>query len=193
MDGRNGTDRTDRTEGTEGTDGMDHESPPVTQQVGLALRADRRLRGQSQRAYAAARQLSRDTLVRAEVDAGGLKLATVVDLLQGTGFLLAVLPVASAAPTPWWDPTDVAARTRAGRRFPAHRVVQHSQGGPMWWWYHEVLGTAGLGETPRWSAEGFTPPPGTQFGRSPTRDHDGGARWPFRPPDDPEAEATSAG
>lgn len=157
-------------------------TPSVREQVGLALRADRRQRGQSQRAYAATRNLSRDMLARAEVDAGGFRLSTVAALLEGAGFELAILPVASGGPGTWWDPTDVAARTRAGGRFPAHREVRESPGGPLWFQYHELLGSRGSGVQPRWSAEGFVPPPGTRYGKQSSLDEDGRPRWPFNDP-----------
>ncbi|WP_256841538.1 hypothetical protein [Ornithinimicrobium cryptoxanthini] len=166
-------------------EGRGHErpdTPSVREQVGLALRADRRRRHESQRAYAATRSLSRDMLARAEVDAGGFRLNTAVALLEGTGFELAVLPVASGGPGAWWDPTDVAARTRGGGRFPAHREVRESLGGPMWFQYHELMGKRGSGVPPRWSAEGFVPPPGTRYGKPSSLDEDGRPRWPFNDP-----------
>lgn len=159
--------------------------PSVTKQVGLALRADRRCRDQSQRTYADARGLSRNTLARAEVDAGGFRLSTIVALLQGTGYELAVLPVTAGGPGEWWDRTDIVARTRAGRRFPAHRQVRESSGGPLWFHYHELLGNRGSGVTPKWSAEGFVPPPGTRYGKPSTLDADGRPRWPFNEPPHP--------
>lgn len=153
--------------------------PVVHQQVGLALRADRRRRDQSQRAYAAARGLSRPALARAEVDASHLTLAAAVRLLVDTGFELAVIPVTDQQPEAWWDPTDVLARTRDGRRFPANRAVSPSPWGPAWWVYHELVGNRGDGPRPHWSAEGFEPLPGTRYGKKPTLGEDGRARWPF--------------
>ncbi|MCK0111996.1 hypothetical protein MWU75_07595 [Ornithinimicrobium sp. F0845] len=80
---------------------------------------------------------------------------------------------------PWWDSTDVEARTRAGGRFPAHREVKKSPWGPYWWHYHEAYGTRGNGPRPQWTAEGFTPPPGTRYGKKPTLGEDGRPRWPY--------------
>lgn len=153
--------------------------PPVSEQVGLALRADRRRLGQSQRAYAASRSISRDVLARAEVDASSFRLDTVTRLLTGTGFELMVAPTGSGILGPWWDRTDVEARTRGGARFPAHREVRQTPWGPQWWVYHELVGRRGDGPRPRWSAEGFTPPPGTRYGKVPTLGEDGRPRWPF--------------
>jgi len=154
--------------------------PPVHELVGLALRADRRRLNQSQRAYAVSRQISRDVLARAEVDASGMRLDTITKLLEGTGYDVVVVPTGWDILGPWWDLTDTEARTRGGGRFPAHREVKESPaGGPHWYQYHEVLGRRGDGTRPRWSAEGFTPPPGTRYGKVPTLGEDGRARWPF--------------
>ncbi len=148
-------------------------------EVGLALRADRRRRGESQRAYATARALSRHVLARAEVDAGSLRLDAVQALLDGTGFELVLLPVGTPRPVVDWDPTDLRARTRTGARFPAHRQVRECGGGPMWWWYHEVLGARGFGPQPRWTAEGFVPLEGTRYGKEPRPYAEGEPpRWP---------------
>lgn len=164
--------------------------PPVREQVGLALRADRRRRGQSQRDYARERDLSRDTIARAEVDAAQMRLSTIVHLLEDTGYEIVVLPVADEPRDTQWDHTDLEARTRAGGRFPANRQVYSTPWGPMWWEYHERLGNRGFGPQPRWSAEGFTPPPGTRYGKKPTED--GGPRWPFTRPDLPGDDEASA-
>lgn len=139
--------------------------PPVYVQVGLALRADRRLRELSQRDYARAREITRTTLARAEVDASALRMETVVRLLEDTGYELTVRPVTGSQPEQWWDRTDVEARTRDGRRFPANRKVSESLG-PNWWFHHEVLGGGKCGPAPRWSAEGFTPPEVVRYIRS---------------------------
>lgn len=148
--------------------------------VGLALRADRRRRGQSQRAYAAERRLNRDALARAEVDAGAIRLDQLLEMLDGTGYQLAVLPADADRPPVDWDRTDVEATTRSGSRFPPHRRVRESPGGPMWWWYHEVMGRRGSGPEPSWTAEGFVPPPGTRYGRAPRPSAEGeGPRWPY--------------
>lgn len=151
----------------------------VAREVGLALRAHRRERGESQRAYAAARQLSRELLARVEVDAGAASLSTVGALLDGTGFELAIVPVGVDRPRPEWDETDLRAKTRSGSRFPAHREVRGTDG-PLWWWYHEYLGSRRYGEAPRWTAEGFTAPEGTRYGKKPRPWDEGeGRRWPY--------------
>lgn len=163
--------------------GMGRKNRPengVRREVGLALRADRRRRGQSQRAYAAARGIGRETLARAEVDAGGLRLEALLIMLEGTGFELAVLPADTERQRTEWDPTDLAATTRSGSRFPPHREVRESSRGPVWWWYHEVLGSRGFGERPGWTAEGFQPPPGTRYGKKPRPRAEGEEpRWPY--------------
>lgn len=141
----------------------------VALQVGLALRAHRRQLGQSQRAYAAERGVSRAQLAKMELDASGVTLGAVADLLEGTGYCVAVIPV-DTAPAIDWDPTDLDARTRSGSRFPANRSVQRSRFGPYWWWYHEVMGTDAYRPQPIWTAEGFTPGPETRFGPRPKGD-----------------------
>ncbi|GAA5167634.1 hypothetical protein GCM10011366_23730 [Ornithinimicrobium tianjinense] len=148
--------------------------------VGLALRADRRRRGQSQRAYADQRELSPKVLATAEVDAGSLSLASLLHLLQGTGYALAVVPSDHAATAETqWEPTDLVATTRSGSRFPPHREVRESDG-PLWWWYHEMMGRRGSGRRPGWTAEGFTPPPGTRYGKKPRpTEEDEPPRWPY--------------
>lgn len=146
----------------------------VTSQVGLALRAHRRQLGQSQRAYAADRGMSRAQLARMEHDASGVKLGDIAEVLEGTGYRLAVVPV-DAAPDVEWDPTDLQARTRDGRRFPANRTVQRSIYGPDWWVYHEMMGTGTCGPRPKWTAQGFVPEPGTRFGPKPRH---GRGLWP---------------
>ncbi|WP_161965135.1 hypothetical protein [Ornithinimicrobium cerasi] len=163
--------------------GRERSGEGARREVGLALRADRRRRGQSQRAYAAARGLSRAALARAEVDAGGVRLESLLWLLRGTGYELVVVPADQARPPTAWEPTDLEATTRSGSRFPPHREVRESRDGPTWWWYHEVLGNRGDRgdwQRPGWTAEGFTPPPGTRYGRKPRpRDDDDGATWPY--------------
>lgn len=149
----------------------------VLREVGLALRAHRRERGESQRAYAKARRLSRELIARVEVNAGMTSLSGIVSMLDGTGYELAVVPVGVDRPRPAWDDTDLQARTRAGSRFPPHREVR-STDGPLWWWYHEYLGSRGFGPVPGWTAEGFTPPEGTRYGREPRPTEDGKPRWP---------------
>lgn len=152
----------------------------VRLEVGLALRADRRRRRQSQRAYAADRGLRREALARAEVDAGGLRLEALLALLEGTGFELAVVPAHADLPQVEWDRTDLEATTRSGSRFPPHRKVRESTGGPKWWWYHEVIGNRGFGKQPEWTAEGFIPPKGTRYGKKPQPYAEGEEqRWPF--------------
>lgn len=147
--------------------------------VGLALREVRRRLGQSQRAYAEERGLSRKVLSTAEVDAGQLRLASLISLLDGTGYELAVVTSEHGRPEISWETTDLVATTRSGSRFPPHRAVRETDG-PLWWWYHEMLGRRGSGRRPGWTAEGFTPPPGTRYGKKPRPTEDGEPpRWPY--------------
>lgn len=154
----------------------------VSDEVGLALRAHRRALGLSQRSYAASRGLSRAMLARLEAGAGRMSLETVVDALQGTGFVLRVgfdplppqpsgaaaegavgqvgeadeLPFApvDTVPPEAWQPTDLVARVRGGsRRFPAHRKVHAVVNPPTWWWMHEFFN--GPTEEPQWYAPVF--------------------------------------
>lgn len=119
-------------------------------------------------------------LAKAEVDAGTLRLDAVLDLLDGTGYELTVLPVAEDRPDVAWDETDLLATTRSGSRFPAHRKVRESRGGPVWWFYHEYLGSRGFGPPPAWTAEGFIPPEGTRYGKEPRPYAEGEEpRWPY--------------
>ncbi len=126
----------------------------VAQQVGLALRAHRRQLGQSQRAYAAERGISKAQLAKMECDASGVTLGALASALEGTGFCLVVIPI-DAAPDVEWEPSDLEARTRSGSRFPANRVVKKTTFGPYWWVFHEMLGTGDCGAKPDWTAEGF--------------------------------------
>jgi transcriptional regulator with XRE-family HTH domain len=154
----------------------------VSDEVGLALRAHRRALGLSQRSYAASRGLSRAMLARLEAGAGRMSLDTIVDALDGTGFVLTVgfdplppqpsgaaaeeevsaagdavaFPLASAVRVPpeAWQPTDLVARVRGGsRRFPAHRKVHAVVNPPTWWWMHEFFN--GPTEEPQWYAPVF--------------------------------------
>lgn len=153
--------------------------PDVVEQMGLALRAHRRALGVSQRAYALTRGLSKSLMGRVERDAGRVSLRTAAELLAGTGFVLAVVRE-DEAPDTRWDETDLLARTRAGARFPAHREVRSSRYGPRWWTYHEEFGYRADGPRPVWTAEGFTPPPGTRYGKRPRPRQEGeGPRWPW--------------
>lgn len=162
--------KTAHHEGMEDMKDVNHQG--VAKEVGLALRGHRRQLGQSQRAYAAQRGMNRAQLARMELDASGVPLGAVADVLEGTGYCLAVIPVGTA-PVIDWDPTDLEARTRAGARFPANRTVQRSTFGPYWWWYHEMMGTGACGAKPVWTAEGFHPGPETRFGPEPR----GGRSW----------------
>lgn len=176
----------------------------VSDEVGLALRAHRRSLGLSQRRYAASRGLSRAMLARLEAGAGRMSLDTVVDALQGTGFVLRVgfdplppqpsgaaaedevtpatdtaeLPIApvDTVPPEAWQPTDLVARVRGGsRRFPAHRTVHAVVNPPTWWWMHEFFN--GPAEEPQWYAPVF------QYGKD--------TSWRTAIEDEPEGEGAA--
>lgn len=130
---------------------------PVEKQVGLALRAYRREQRLSQRGLAERTGVPQATIARIERSASSSPLATVLSLLSGTGYSLAVVD-ADGWPVTAWDTTDLLARDRSGRRFPAHHEVRAVRRGslhPRWWVYHEDMGTGECGPQPRWTAEGF--------------------------------------
>ncbi|KRE61035.1 helix-turn-helix domain-containing protein [Nostocoides sp. Soil756] len=144
--------------------------------VGLALRADRRRRGLSQRAYARLRGWSPSWVARLESAAGRLKLDDLVEALEGTGYELAVCetshpredpgdddeprppPVSGGAalpvpvPADHWDRTELIARVRGGgRRFPAHHLIQQVSYPPNWWWGTESTQVGSV--APHWYAD----------------------------------------
>ncbi|QDB80518.1 helix-turn-helix transcriptional regulator [Georgenia wutianyii] len=155
---------------------------PFHEQVGLVLRATRRELGMSQRAFAEAAGVPKSTLARVERSALGCSLELVLDLLGRTGHSLGVVGADGELVTRW-TPTDLRARDRSDRRFPAHREVREvprMANAPLWWVLHEFLGTGRCGPQPRWTAEGFAIPPGTRFGREPRpREPGEGLRWPY--------------
>src|SRR5690606_31740599 len=114
--------------------------------------------------------------------------ATVVRLLAATGHTVGVLDT-EGAPVSTWDDTDLEARDRAGRRFPANRPVRPVDPAgirPLWWTLHEYLGTGECGPQPSWTAEGFAIPEGTRYGREPrTPESEEGPRWPNLVPELP--------
>lgn len=114
------------------------------------------------------------------MDAGCLRLEVIEALLEGTGYELAVVAVDAERPEVSWEETDLLATTRSGSRFPAHRAVRASSGGPVWWLYHEFLGGRPFGPQPGWTAEGFIPPEGTRYGKKPRPYAEGEEpRWPY--------------
>lgn len=158
------------------------ETPPppgIGEQVGLALRAVRRSRGWSQRRLAAELGVPQSAVGRMECHADAVSLDGVAAFLQRVGLTLAVVD-ADGVVMKDWDETDVLARDRRGRRFPAHRAVRRSTHGPRWWEYHEYFGSRPEGPRPEWTAEGFRPPDGTRYGKPPRPYAEGeGPRWPF--------------
>lgn len=120
----------------------------VLDQVGLALRMDRDAAGESQRAYAERRGVSRDMIRRAEGGGTGRQsLDTVRNLLAGTGFELAVIRSGSPAsrPSDEIDPERLVAKDLAGRALPAHLPIELAPNpGMVWlfrnggWWTKKV-------------------------------------------------------
>ncbi len=141
---------------------------PFDEQVGLALRSYRRKHRLSQRALAEQLDVAPATLARLERSALSCSLETLVRLLAATGHSLAVVDADGQTVTTW-DETDLRARDRSGRRFPANRKVKplrvQAAGGPQWWLYHEFFGTGECGPQPEWTAEGFSS--SARFGRKP--------------------------
>lgn len=153
--------------------------PGIAEQVGLALRAVRRGRGWSQRRLATELGVSQSAVGRMEAQAGVVSLDGVAAFLARVGLSLAVVD-GDGAPLDRWEETDLLARDRRGRRFPAHRKVRRSTYGPRWWEYHEYFGSRPEGPRPEWTAEGFVPPEGTRYGKPPRPYTEGeGPRWPF--------------
>lgn len=151
------------------------------EQVGLVLRAHRRQRGLSQRAFAAAVGIPKSTVARSERSAAECSLGTIVALLGATEHSLGIVD-RDGRQVALWESTDLRARDRSGRRFPAHREVRPVRRGdlaPVWWTLHEYLGTGDCGPQPEWTAEGFNASGGTRFGKVPRPFAPGqGARWP---------------
>lgn len=167
---------------------MSNEHVPFSKQVGLVVRAYRRQHRLSQRALARALGMPQSTLARLERSADRSSLRTVVDVLAATGHALGVVDADGDLVTVF-DSTDLQARDRGGRHFPAHRDVVALPPGsmrPMWFMLKEYFSG---GTQPEWTAEGFPIPEGTQLGRTPRpREPGEGPRFPDgRPvlPDEP--------
>jgi transcriptional regulator with XRE-family HTH domain len=160
-------------------DARDLPAPEIAEQVGLALRAVRRSGGWSQRRLAAELGVPQSAVGRMECHADVVSLGGVAAFLAQVGLALAVVD-ADGVVIDQWEETDLLARDRRGRRFPAHRTVRRSAYGPRWWEYHEYFGARPEGERPEWTAEGFAPPEGTRYGKPPRPTREGeGPRWPF--------------
>lgn len=132
------------------------DSLPLPEQVGLAVRAWRRREGLSQRELATELGWSQSMISRLENRAGSVPLDTVHEAVTRAGFQVVVAhegrPVA-----PWqWERTDLVARDRGGRRFPAQRRVYPAPRGPFWWWEQEFIRLSRpLGPQPRWTTVGL--------------------------------------
>ena len=137
-------------------------------EVGLAIRADRRRLGLSQRAYATRRRLTAAMVARLETRAAELKLRDVIRGLEGTDFVLCLCrrvdggevaattmapPTWTATPVPpsFWPRAELLARVRSGtRRFPAHHPAWQVDRPPLWWWNTEA--TYAYAVRPNWYA-----------------------------------------
>ncbi len=141
-------------------------------EVGLAIRADRRRLGLGQRAYAARRRLTAAMVARLETRAGDLKLSDVIRGLESTAFVLCLchrpdvgesaaaatarprsvpIPVSPAS----WPRAELIARVRSGsRRFPAHHPAWQVDTPPLWWWNTEA--TYAYAKAPNWYAPRVT-------------------------------------
>ncbi|PYF99003.1 Helix-turn-helix domain-containing protein [Georgenia satyanarayanai] len=129
---------------------------PVDEQIGLALRAYRRDQGLSQRGLAELVGVPQPTIARLERSPLASSLRTVTSLLATAGYVLAVVDT-DGQPVGAWSMTDLRARDRSGRRFPAHHEVRSVRPGslhPRWWVFHEEMGTGECGPQPTWTAEG---------------------------------------
>ncbi|QDO89587.1 helix-turn-helix transcriptional regulator [Ornithinimicrobium ciconiae] len=124
----------------------------LTAQVALAVRAARRRDGHSQRDLAHLLGWSQSRVRRLETDASSVPLSVVAEAVALGGFELAVVDPFVTHETPAWEQTDLVARDRAGRRFPAHLEVVPCPGGPAWWWDQEYIRLRRpLGATPTWT------------------------------------------
>ena len=97
------------------------DSLTLTDSIGLALRRQRNLAGTSQREHALKSGWSKSHQARLETDPGRLKLADVLAALEGTSYHLELRRDDDGRlvePVEWY-PTELVARFRDGRRFPA--------------------------------------------------------------------------
>ncbi|WP_353952837.1 hypothetical protein V6K52_05195 [Knoellia sp. S7-12] len=128
----------------------------VADAVGLALRDHRRRLRLSQRAYAAWRGRPPSSIARLEPAAGSLRLDDVVEVLEGTGYTVALVAradgdeegaMATVVDPGSWPVTELLARVRDGsRRFPAHHETESVINPPRWWWHREFF--VGKGQSP---------------------------------------------
>ncbi len=139
-------------------------------EVGLAVRADRRRLGLSQRSYATRRGWPLSRVIRLESGAAAVKLGEVVTALEGTDYVLALCrratdpgdgpeddpgEGAAALPVPVppnaWRRSELIARVRGNsRRFPAHHDAEQVDMPPTWWWYAEATRAGTI--APHWYA-----------------------------------------
>lgn len=157
---------------------MSNEHVPFDEQVGLVVRAYRRRRRLSQRAFARELGMPQSTLARLERSADRSSLRTVLAVLAATDHTLGIVD-ADGEPVAVFDSTDLEALDRGDRRFPAHRDVVALPPGsmrPMWFMLKEYFSG---GTEPGWTAEGFPVPEGTRLGRTPRpREPGEGPRFP---------------
>ena len=125
-----------------------HESPPLAREqlaaraaldlttaIALVSRAVRAQRGESQRATAARRGWSVARTARSETDAGSLRLADVLTILDESPFDLAVVRDGEVVPAESWSCAELLARDEGGRRLPAHHTISRVDRVAATWWY----------------------------------------------------------
>ncbi|WP_161958431.1 helix-turn-helix domain-containing protein [Ornithinimicrobium cavernae] len=128
---------------------------PLAEQVSLAVRSARRRDGHSQRQLARLFGWSQSRVSRLETDPGTAPLAVVLRAVEHAGLELAVVDPSRRRSDPTWVETDLVARDRGGRRFPAHLRVVRCPLGPDWWWDQELLRLRRpLGPRPLWTTVG---------------------------------------
>lgn len=131
--------------------------PLLHEALVLALREARRRLGLSQRARAEALGWSKGQQARLEVDPGRCKLSDVERALQGSGWTLVLVQDEPAARPLLYavlrgqPVSELLARDRAGRRFPATARVQRAVTTPRWWvWRHSTYPAV---PWPEWTAD----------------------------------------
>lgn len=110
--------------------------------IGLALRRQRNVARTSQREYALQSGWSKSHQARLETDPGRLKLADVLAALEGTSYHLELRSDDDGRlvePFEWY-PTELVARFRDGRRFPA-AVNPVRWTGRTWFYTRHPYGT----------------------------------------------------
>ena len=128
------------------------EQLPLAEHVALALRGLRRREGLSQRGLAQSLGWTQSRVSRLETRAGDMPLDTVQEAVEAAGLELVLMVAGRPVGRSDWEQTDLIARDRRGRRFPAQRPVYPCAEGPYWWWEQEFLRLSRrLGPQPHWT------------------------------------------